>query len=109
MTNKIPMIPLRNLLAPFDAGVSVNGTGRPAASGEIGVLKVSCVRDGLFFPQENKAVLDGERNRVAVSPKRGDILITRANTPDLIGACGLVDRNHPNLFLSDKIWLTRPP
>lgn len=105
---RIPWTQLRYLLAPFDAGVSVNANGRPAASGEIGVLKVSCVRDGQFFPHENKAVLDGERKRVAVSPKRGDILITRANTPELIGACGLVERDHPNLFLSDKIWLTRP-
>ncbi len=108
MKDGIPWTQLRHLLAPFDAGVSVNGVGRPAASGEIGVLKVSCVRDGLFLPDENKAVVGPEVKRVAVSPTRGTILITRANTPDLIGACGLVDRDYPHLFLSDKIWLTRP-
>ena len=29
------------------------------------------------------------------------------NTPDLVGECGYVDRDYPNLFVPDRLWLTR--
>ena len=95
MNRRPSWVPLRELLTPFEAGVSVNANGRPAWANEVGVLKVSCVRGGHFFPDENKAVLPAEISRVAVSPKQGDIVISRANTPDLIGACGLVRTTAP--------------
>lgn len=34
--------------------------------------------------------------------RAGDILITRANTPDLVGLACLVTKEHKNLMLSDK-------
>ena len=101
-------VQLRDILSPFESGVSVNGEARPASAGEVGVLKVSCVRGGSFFPQENKLVVARDLKRVAGRPRRGDILISRANTPDLVGECGLVEEDYPNLFLPDKVWRTVP-
>jgi restriction endonuclease S subunit len=29
------------------------------------------------------------------------------NTPELVGECGHVDRDYPNLFVPDRLWMTR--
>lgn len=29
------------------------------------------------------------------------------NTPELVGSCGYVDTDHPNLFLPDRLWIAR--
>ncbi len=34
--------------------------------------------------------------------------MSRANTPDLVGASAYIDRDYPNLFLSDKLWQFEP-
>lgn len=100
-----PVVALRTIISDLEAGVSVNALDEPiSGDGEIGVLKVSCVSHGRFLPHENKRVVAKEQSRVAVSPNRGDIIISRANTFDLIGACGYVEEDYPNLFLSDKLW-----
>jgi type I restriction enzyme S subunit len=30
------------------------------------------------------------------------------NTPDLVGECGLVDSDYPNLYLPDRLWQALP-
>ena len=30
--------------------------------------------------------------------------MSRMNTPDLVGACGYVEHDYPNLFLPDRLW-----
>jgi type I restriction enzyme S subunit len=108
MTAPWPLVPLRKVVGSLNAGVSVNSVNEVVQSdAEIGVLKVSCVSRGRFLPNENKKVVPHEISRVAESPKAGDIIISRANTFDLVGASGYVDRDHPNLFLSDKLWRLR--
>lgn len=98
---------LASILRPLRAGVSVNAGDRPAVRGEIGVLKVSCVNDGKFVPSENKAVLDEkEIARLTESIHGNDILITRANTSELVGQAASCDEPRPDLFLSDKLWRT---
>lgn len=101
-------VPLGTIVASLDAGVSVNGEDQAVAdASEIGVLKVSCVGSGRFLPEENKKVVSDEVSRVAISPRRGDIIVSRANTIDLVGASGYVEADCPNLFLSDKLWRVR--
>lgn len=98
---------LSAVLEPIESGVSVNAEDRPAINGEVGVLKVSCVADGRFYPSENKAVTDPtEKARLSSHVRAGDILISRANTPQLVGACGMASVTREDLFLSDKIWRT---
>ena len=99
---------LAELIAKFDAGVSVNGGDRPAMDGEYGVLKISAVTEGSFRPSENKVIEGLEQARASLNPKRDRLIISRANTPDLIGANAYIDRDYPNLFLSDKLWQLEP-
>lgn len=101
---RYPLRPLSSVVARFTAGVSVNAEDRAPGRAEHGVLKVSAVGHGRFDAEESKAVLHRELSRVGPSIRRGDVLVTRANTHDLVGAAAFVDRDYPMLHLSDKTW-----
>ncbi|MFB1029637.1 MAG: restriction endonuclease subunit S [Rhodocyclaceae bacterium] len=95
---------LKNVISRIESGVSVNAIDTPAAEGEIGVLKTSCVYRGWFDPAENKAVVPEEYERVACPVTAGTLIVSRMNTPDLVGAAGMVGESHPGLFLPDRLW-----
>lgn len=96
---------ISSIVTNLQAGVSVNSEDRPKKSDELGVLKVSAVTYGFFDPAEHKAVLPSEVNRLTVYPQQNTILVSRANTLQLIGASAYVDQDHPSLFLPDKLWM----
>ncbi len=95
---------IADFISALDAGVSVNGIEREVCCGEKGVLKVSAVSYGVFNPRANKAVIAQDISRVKESPKQGCIIMSRSNSPDLVAASVIVDRDYPDLFLSDKLW-----
>jgi type I restriction enzyme S subunit len=99
---------LADVIAGVATGVSVNSEDRPRINGEIGVLKVSCVLTGQFDSAENKAVLRSELSRVREHVKSGRVLVSRANTPNLVGASAYLWKTIPDLFLSDKLWQLSP-
>lgn len=99
---------LADSIAALNAGVSVNAEDRPHGSGEIGVLKTSAVSGGQFLPDQNKTVVEHERRLVA-EPVQGDsILVSRMNTPALVGESCYVREAHPSLFLPDRLWQLKP-
>ncbi len=89
------------------AGVSVNSTDEVADSGEMGVLKTSCVYGGRFQPEQNKLVLASEHNRVKTRLYSNTILISRMNTPELVGENAYVPKDYKHLFLPDRLWMTK--
>lgn len=95
---------LGSITVELEAGVSVNSESRPAESGEYGILKTSCVSGGFFDPRENKTVLATERVRVKVPVKADRIIISRMNTPNLVGANGYVEHELKDIFLPDRLW-----
>lgn len=97
-----------DLLKGLESGVSVNGTDRPLKPGEKGVLKVSAVSYGCFNSHAAKAVVHEDLSRVRTSPKANQIIISRSNTANLVGASAYIHQDHPDLFLSDKLWQTIP-
>lgn len=56
---------------------------------------------GEFKPNENKAV-SGDRVEPRFEIREGDLLVSRANTADYVGASVLVGPVRPKLLLSDK-------
>ncbi len=100
-------IRLGDVVDTLVAGVSVNADNRKIGVGEIGVLKTSCVSGGQFVADEHKAVLANEVGRVRTPVKAGSIIISRMNTPALVGANAFVDQDHPDLFLPDRLWQLR--
>jgi type I restriction enzyme, S subunit len=100
--------PFSDFILSMNAGVSVNSGDRPAREGEYGILKTSCVTNGLFDEQENKVVLEhDEISRLREPVKSGTIIISRMNTPALVGANALVQSNRDNLFLPDRLWAAK--
>jgi type I restriction enzyme, S subunit len=91
------------VLLRIETGKSVKTQERPARAGESGILKLSAVTWGEFRPWENKAILEGYAPGDCPRPMDGDLLISRANTRELVGAPVIVLGNHPQLLLSDKI------
>ena len=87
------------------SGVSVNSIDKPARVGKVGVLKTSSISKGRFFPFENKEILDTDIKRAKLNPAKETILISRMNTPKLVGEIGYVEQNHPQLFLPDRLWM----
>ena len=98
------IIRLKYLIRSIIGGVSVNAEQVPADSGEIGVLKTSCVSQNVFLPNENKRVIPEELKRVKCPVKGNTVIVSRMNTPELVGAAGFVERDFDNLFLPDRLW-----
>ncbi|WGV60093.1 restriction endonuclease subunit S [Brevibacillus brevis] len=108
-TSNLPELPrgwcwvtLGELIEKIEAGKSPSAQGHPAASNEYGVLKVSAVSWGEFLPNENKALFPGYDVEGIPTVQEGDLLISRANTVELVGAVVRVKESYPNLILSDK-------
>ncbi|MBU6427883.1 MAG: restriction endonuclease subunit S, partial [Cyanobacteria bacterium REEB65] len=95
-------VPFGELLDRIDAGKSPDTLGRPAEPGEYGVLKISAVTWREFDPQENKAIKDGFDVSGIPTVGAGDLLITRANTAELVGAVAIPRQEYDHLLLSDK-------
>lgn len=75
-----------------------------AAESEFRVLKISAVTTGRFRPSEAKALPPGYVPPAAHLVRPGDLLMSRANTTDLVGAVALVDSEPTGLVLPDKVW-----
>lgn len=94
-------VTLNNVLFGIEAGKSFQTLETLARDDELGVLKVSAVTWSAFRPEEAKAVVNYEPedyHRV----KAGDLLISRANTREFVGAVVLVENDYPLRLLSDK-------
>ena len=101
-------LPLDELVASLDAGVSVNAEDRPVQSNEAGVLKISAVTSGTFDDSQNKVIRPAELGRAAINPSADRILVSRCNTEALVGASAYVADHFPNLYLPDKLWQLEP-
>jgi len=89
------------------SGVSVNSDNSPSLDDSPAILKTSSVYGNKFQPGENKRVLETELDRVACPVTGDSLIISRMNTPELVGNCGYVERDHLNLFLPDRLWIAR--
>lgn len=99
---------LKFIIKELESGVSVNSENIPIDTNSLekAVLKTSCVFNYSFNPQENKKVVEDEIDRVKCPVRSNTIIISRMNTPDLVGASGYVEKDYPNLFLPDRLWQT---
>jgi len=68
------------------------------------VLKISAVTTGYFNEIEVKPLPKSYDPPELHRANNGDILLSRANTTELVGASALVETAATNLFLPDKLW-----
>ncbi len=90
------------VLTRIEAGKSLKAFPRPAEDGESGVLKLSAITWGHFQFEANKALPGGVDLSGIPTVGAGDLLISRANTTELVGAVAIPELDHGNLILSDK-------
>jgi type I restriction enzyme S subunit len=95
-------VPLGELLVGIETGKSFKTPGRQARNGEWGVIKVSAMTWGSFDEAENKAVPTDQVVDPRDEIRPGDLLLSRANTSEYVGATVLVGATRPRLVLSDK-------
>ena len=95
---------IKHITHSFDQGWSPQCESRLAESNEYGVLKVGCVNGGNFNHLENKALPKDLEPRLQYLIKKDDLLISRANTKELVGSAAVVNDDYHNLILCDKLY-----
>jgi type I restriction enzyme S subunit len=99
---------VKHIVHTVEQGWSPQCENSPVESeSEWGVLKVGCVNHGRFVSQENKKLPDNLSPRLDLCIKADDVLISRANTRELVGSCAVPAVSYPNLMLSDKLFRLR--
>ena len=100
-----PVKPLGILSPRIDSGTSPVCENRPALPGEWGVLRLGAVTYGEFRGSENKAYVGEVTSMLGNEVLPGDILMTRKNTPDLVGAVAVVgDHVTSGLLIPDLVF-----
>lgn len=95
---------LKYIIDYIESGTSVNAGNVPAQAHEYGVLKTSAVSKYVFEVTENKTVVSEEKDKVSCPVRKNTIIVSRMNTPELVGACGYVEKDYDNIFLPDRLW-----
>ena len=94
---------LGDVVRQIEAGRSPKTLERDAAPDEPGVLKVSAVSWGSFDPAAAKAMPSSFTAPDSHKVRRGDFIVSRANTGELTGAVAIAQADYPNRYLSDKL------
>jgi type I restriction enzyme S subunit len=99
-----PILRIRDVVNRFETGRSIATTEGDGPTAMYWVVKVSAITSGQFLPDESKPVPPGYEPPPAHLIRQGDLLFSRANTEQLVGASALVDVDPRSTLLSDKIW-----
>ena len=98
-------VPVSHFVGSFQGGKSLAGVDSDFDPATPRVLKISAVTSGTLNARESKALPLSYEPPAEHFVRPGDLLITRANTAELVGATALVGDDCPeNLVLPDKIW-----
>jgi type I restriction enzyme S subunit len=102
------VIRIKRVLISIEQGWSPQCENHPVeGEDEWGVLKVGCVNGGKFNAVENKKLPQELEPVAAYSLKRNDLLISRANTRELVGSAAVVPADFDRLLLCDKLYRLR--
>ncbi|GGM53909.1 hypothetical protein GCM10011608_43550 [Micromonospora sonchi] len=91
----------------IDNGKSAQSAGEATPADEYRILKSSAVQRGWFKPSEAKALAEGVTFSPSHFVKNGDLLITRANTPERVGFVAIARDVHKGTVLNDMMWRLR--
>lgn len=91
-----------NIITGIQSGKSFKCIERPPKLNEKGIIKLSAVSWGSFNEDQSKTVTDNSRLNEKAKIYEGDLLFSRANTVELVGACLITGKFKKDLYLSDK-------
>jgi len=98
---------LKHCVTPIEQGWSPQCDAQPAGDNEWGVLKVGCVNKDSFRAAQNKKLPESLAPELYLEIQDGDILMSRANTRELLGLAALAEKPRPKLLLCDKLFRFR--
>lgn len=101
---KWPVCAVADYVLQFQGGKSIESEGGENIITRNRVLKVSAVTGMTFLAHESKPVPDSYEPPKEHFAKPGDLLFSRANTMELVGAVAYVESTPPNVLLPDKLW-----
>lgn len=105
---KIPthweVLAVGRLISQVEQGWSPVAQDRLAELDEWAVIKLSAVNKGTFLPDEHKALPPGLAPDTRYEIHEGDFLLTRANTPDLVGDVCVAQVARRGLMLCDLVY-----
>ena len=99
-----PVHAVADYVAEFQGGKSIDSQSGDNVITRNRVLKVSAVTGMKFLADESKPVPDSYEPPEEHFAKPGDLLFSRANTTELVGAVAYVESTPPNVLLPDKLW-----
>lgn len=91
-------------LEGIDAGVNFKPVAENDAASPWRVLKISAVTSGEFNARESKSISADVAPSNKLIVRKGDFLMSRANTAELVGAVCRVRNLPPKVLLPDKLW-----
>ena len=98
---------LKHCISPIEQGWSPQCDAPPAEEDEWGVLKVGCVNKDVFSPWQNKKLPASLQPDHSLEVRDGDILVSRANTRELLGLAALAENPPEKRILCDKLFRFR--
>lgn len=99
-----PVKPVSAYVAEFQGGKSIAAESGENIVTKNRVLKVSAVTGMKYLPNESKPVSDNYKPPIEHFVKPTDLLFSRANTTELVGAVAYVEHTPSNILLPDKLW-----
>lgn len=99
-----PIGTVSDFVGHFESGKSIVANDQNDIDSKYRVLKISSVTSLEFRPEQSKALPPDYLPPKSHFVKNGDLLFSRANTSELIGATAHVNGTPTNLLLPDKIW-----
>lgn len=98
------IVPLSSFVEGLEGGKNFKTDDSPHERTRFYILKVSAVTWGKYDHSESKPVPEMFEPPSHYFVKTGDLLMSRANTRELIGATAYVRATPNNIILPDKIW-----
>ena len=98
------IVAFRRLIHRIEQGWSPVAEDRSATAEEWGVIKLNAVSRGSFRQHEHKTLPAGVRPDARYEIREGDFLLTRSNTPHLVGDVCVVGVVRHQLMLCDLVY-----
>jgi len=97
-----PIRKVSDFVARFEGGKNIQaGTENGSA---YRILKVSAATSGIYREYESKPAPNGYTPPASHIVLAGDMLFSRANTKELVGATAIVEQTNGTTLLPDKLW-----
>lgn len=97
-----PVRKVSELVRRFEGGKNIQAGSEEKSAYRI--LKVSAVTSGIYKESESKPSPEAYNPPPTHIVRAGDMLFSRANTEELVGATALVEHTNGKTLLPDKIW-----